>query len=267
MGLGTIGGFKLFVEDRADLGYDTLYQTLQGIIGKSYQTPGLAGVFSTFTVNVPQVDADIDRVKAKQQGVPLQNLFETMRIYLGLTVAAFCSWFCLGDADAQSLRIPWSGYGQDAQHNVISPAPSQPLNHILWQTPVDLNPVYSGTTLLIHYGSPLITRSNTVIVPVKVGTNDGFRVEGRTGTNGVLKWTQTTDYRLPPHNWVPSFSPTLTPKNRLYFPGGGGTVYFRDSPDATSGATGRVASCRSRAAISRERAARLTPESFPFNWL
>jgi len=82
-GLGTIGGFKLYVEDRAELGYDALYQTVQGIIGKSYQTPGLGGVFSTFTVNVPQLDANIDRVKAKQQGVPLQNLFETMQIYLG----------------------------------------------------------------------------------------------------------------------------------------------------------------------------------------
>ncbi len=82
-GLGTIGGFKLYVEDRADLGYDALYQNLQGIIGKSYQTPGLDSVFSTFTVNVPQLDADIDRVKAKQEGVPLQNLFETMQIYLG----------------------------------------------------------------------------------------------------------------------------------------------------------------------------------------
>jgi hydrophobe/amphiphile efflux-1 (HAE1) family protein/NodT family efflux transporter outer membrane factor (OMF) lipoprotein len=83
MGLGTIGGFKLYVEDRADLGYDALYQNLQGIIGKSYQTPGLGGVFSGFTVNVPQLDADVDRVKAKTQGVPLQNLFETMQIYLG----------------------------------------------------------------------------------------------------------------------------------------------------------------------------------------
>ncbi len=82
-GLGTIGGFKLYVEDRADLGYDALYQNLQNIIGKSYQTPGLAGTFSGFTVNVPQLDADIDRVKAKTQGIPLQNLFETMQIYLG----------------------------------------------------------------------------------------------------------------------------------------------------------------------------------------
>src|SRR5438477_8506792 len=82
-GLGTIGGFKMFVEDRADLGYDVLYQNTQGLIGKGYQTPGLGGLFSTFTVNVPQLDADIDRVKAKTQGVPLQNLFETMQIYLG----------------------------------------------------------------------------------------------------------------------------------------------------------------------------------------
>jgi multidrug efflux pump len=83
LGLGTIGGFKLYVEDRADLGYDALYQSLQNVIGRSYQTPGLAGTFSGFTVNVPQLDADVDRVKAKTQGVPLQNLFETMQIYLG----------------------------------------------------------------------------------------------------------------------------------------------------------------------------------------
>ena len=82
-GLGTIGGFKLFVEDRADLGYDELYRNTQGLVGQGYQTPGLSGLFSTFTVNVPQLDAEIDRVKAKSQGVPLQNLFETLQIYLG----------------------------------------------------------------------------------------------------------------------------------------------------------------------------------------
>jgi multidrug efflux pump len=83
MGLGTIGGFKLFVEDRADLGYSELFKTTTSLIDQGYKTPGLGGLFSTFTVNVPQLDADIDRVKAKQQGVPLQNLFETMQIYLG----------------------------------------------------------------------------------------------------------------------------------------------------------------------------------------
>jgi hydrophobe/amphiphile efflux-1 (HAE1) family protein/NodT family efflux transporter outer membrane factor (OMF) lipoprotein len=82
-GLGTIGGFRMFVEDRSGQGYDALYKNLQGVIGQSYATPTLAGVFSTFTVNVPQLDAEIDRVKAKAQGVPLQNLFETLQIYLG----------------------------------------------------------------------------------------------------------------------------------------------------------------------------------------
>ena len=82
-GLGTIGGFKLFVEDRSGLGYDAMYQTVQGLIGQGYQTPDLGGLFTTFTVNVPQLEAEIDRVKAKAQGVPLQNLFETMQVYLG----------------------------------------------------------------------------------------------------------------------------------------------------------------------------------------
>ena len=81
--IGAIGGFKMYVEDRAGLGYDALFQNTMGLVGQSYASGKLAGVFSTFTVNVPQLDAEIDRVKAKSQGVPLQNLFETMQIYLG----------------------------------------------------------------------------------------------------------------------------------------------------------------------------------------
>ena len=83
MGLGTTGGFKLYVEDRADLGLDALYGATQGLIGKAYQTPGLTGLFSSFTINTPQLDADVDRARAKAQGVPLQNVFETMQINLG----------------------------------------------------------------------------------------------------------------------------------------------------------------------------------------
>jgi hypothetical protein len=136
------------------------------------------------------------------------------------------------NVQAQSIRIPWSGYGHDAQHSAISPIASQPLHRILWQTSVDLSvPTNNVGELFIHFGSPLITRSNTVIVPVKTTASGGFRVEARVGTTGATNWMQTTDYRLPPHNWIPSFSPTLTPKNRLYFPGGGGTVYYCDAPD------------------------------------
>jgi hypothetical protein len=140
----------------------------------------------------------------------------------------------LSNVWAQSIRIPWSGYSHDPQHDAIAPVASQPLNRIVWQTPVDLNPQYSGDELLIHYGSPLITRSNTIIVPVKTGATGGFEIKALAGATGVTNWEQSTDYILPPHNWTPSFSPTLTPKNRLYFSGGGGTVYYCDTPDSTN---------------------------------
>jgi len=151
-------------------------------------------------------------------------------------VTTGCGLLMSGNLWAQSIRFPWSGYGHDSQHDAIASVKSQPLNRILWQTPVDLNPQYSGNELLIHYGSPSITRSNTVIVPVKTGASGGFEVEALVGATGVTNWVQTTDYILPPHGWTPSFSPVLTPKNRLYFPGGGGTVYYCDTPDTTNAA-------------------------------
>ena len=103
---------------------------------------------------------------------------------------------------------------------------------------MDLAPQYTGTSLLAHYGSPLVTAGNTVIVPVKTGASDGFKVEGRRGADGTLLWTLPTDYSLPIHRWVPTLGMTLTPKNRLVAPGAGGTVVFRDTPDAATGATG-----------------------------
>ncbi|MGD0253833.1 MAG: hypothetical protein ABSC01_14195 [Verrucomicrobiota bacterium] len=136
---------------------------------------------------------------------------------------------------AQSIRFPWSGYSHDPQHDAIAPVASQPLNRIVWQTSVDLSvPTNNTGELFIHYGSPLITRSNTVIVPVKTGASGGFEIEALVGATGATNWVQSTDYILPPHNWIPSFSPTLTPKNRLYFSGGGGTVYYCDTPDTTN---------------------------------
>jgi multidrug efflux pump len=82
-GLGTIGGFKLYVEDRSDSGLDALFGATQSLAAAANQTPGLAGVFSGFTINTPQLNADVDRAKAKSQGIPLQNVFETMQINLG----------------------------------------------------------------------------------------------------------------------------------------------------------------------------------------
>jgi multidrug efflux pump len=82
-GLGTIGGFKLQIEDRAGLGYEALDQALKAFTAKAMQTPELARVFSSYRVNVPQIYADIDRTKARQLGVAVTDVFETMQIYLG----------------------------------------------------------------------------------------------------------------------------------------------------------------------------------------
>jgi multidrug efflux pump len=82
-GLGTTGGFKLYLEDRASLGYEALDQATKAFLTKAYQTPELAGLFSTYQVNVPQLYADIDRTRARQLGVPVTEVFDTMQIYLG----------------------------------------------------------------------------------------------------------------------------------------------------------------------------------------
>ena len=82
-GMGAIGGFKLFVEDRGNVGYDQLYQAVMALQMKAWQNPALAGVFSSYQINVPQLFADVDRTKAKQLGVPLASIYDTLQINLG----------------------------------------------------------------------------------------------------------------------------------------------------------------------------------------
>src|SRR5690606_26792262 len=82
-GLGTIGGFKLQIEDRAGLGYNALDEATKAFVARAMKAPELVGVFSGYQVNVPQLYADVDRVKARQLGVAVTDVFETMQIYLG----------------------------------------------------------------------------------------------------------------------------------------------------------------------------------------
>jgi multidrug efflux pump len=82
-GLGTVAGFKLYLEDRAGAGLDSLYQETKSAIGKANQTPALAGVFSSFDVNVPQINSHVDREKAKTYGIALDDISDTMQVYLG----------------------------------------------------------------------------------------------------------------------------------------------------------------------------------------
>ena len=82
-GLGTIGGFRMQIEDHAGLGPDALYKATQAVIAKARQDPSLAGIFSSYQIGVPKIHADINREKARAQGVALGDLFETLQVYLG----------------------------------------------------------------------------------------------------------------------------------------------------------------------------------------
>ena len=90
-GIGVSGGFKVQIEDRANLGAEALYAAAQGIAGEAAardakgvpKHPELGMTYSSYQINVPQLIAEPDRVKAKTMNVPLQNIFETLQIYLG----------------------------------------------------------------------------------------------------------------------------------------------------------------------------------------
>ena len=82
-GLGTIGGFKLQIEDRAGLGYGALNEATNAFLAAARKAPELTGMFTGLRVDVPQLYADIDRVRARQLGVAVTDVFDTLQIYLG----------------------------------------------------------------------------------------------------------------------------------------------------------------------------------------
>ncbi|MES2623982.1 MAG: multidrug efflux RND transporter permease subunit [Pseudomonadota bacterium] len=82
-GLGTIGGFKLQIQDRSDQGYDALNAAVSAVVAKAAQEPSLAGVFSSYQINAPQLFADLDRDRAVQLGLSIPEIFSTMQVYLG----------------------------------------------------------------------------------------------------------------------------------------------------------------------------------------
>jgi hydrophobe/amphiphile efflux-1 (HAE1) family protein len=84
-GLGNTGGFKLFLQDRGAHGYDELARVTGEVLNKARQTKELNpyATYTTFQNSVPQLYADVDRVKAKRQAVPLSKVFDTLQAFLG----------------------------------------------------------------------------------------------------------------------------------------------------------------------------------------
>jgi hypothetical protein len=125
-----------------------------------------------------------------------------------------------------------STFAGNAQHTAVYAAPAQDLNTIRWSTAIDLNT--SGT--FAHFGGPLLTPANTIVVPVKTAANS-FQLNVFDAADGSAKYTLATDYILPPHNWIPVYQPALATSSfgtRLYYAGAGGTIYFIDAPDSIS---------------------------------
>jgi hypothetical protein len=126
----------------------------------------------------------------------------------------------------------WPTHSHDAQHTAVSSASSQPLSTTHWRVPVDLDPPTGE--ILIHYGSPLVTAANTVIVPVKTGS-DSFRVEAHDGATGIRLWAQSTAYQSPSAFFIPGLGPTML-GNWLFVPDSAGRVLVRENPDSATGA-------------------------------
>ncbi|HEX4050074.1 MAG TPA: multidrug efflux RND transporter permease subunit [Steroidobacteraceae bacterium] len=83
IGLGTLGGFKLEVEDRTAAGPQALFAALSQALGKANKDRSIGGAFSTYQINVPQLDIDVNREKVKRQNVKLSDVFDTLQVYLG----------------------------------------------------------------------------------------------------------------------------------------------------------------------------------------
>jgi multidrug efflux pump len=82
-GLGSTGGFKMQILDRSGAGLEALQGAVANVAGKGNSQPGLVGLFSSFSANQPQLYVDVDRIKAKKQGVALTDVFDTLQVYLG----------------------------------------------------------------------------------------------------------------------------------------------------------------------------------------
>jgi multidrug efflux pump len=83
LGLGTLGGFKFQIEDRGAQGYTALNDVTRAFLAKAAKTPELGPAFTNYQIDVPQLTADLDRDRAKQLGVAVTDVFNTMQVFLG----------------------------------------------------------------------------------------------------------------------------------------------------------------------------------------
>lgn len=138
----------------------------------------------------------------------------------------------------------WAGFAADAQHTGQAVASPQPLTSVHWQVTVDHNPSCCTDGPLAHYASPMVTSANTVVVPVRIGPNNGFRLVAYDGADGTKKWAMPTNYTVPlgtESEWPPPIPATLVDDHHVAVAAAGGTVLIRSRVDGTKGFVRRVA--------------------------
>src|SRR5262249_44019006 len=82
-GLGSAGGFKMMLEDRAGLGSEALFKAAGALAAAANKDAAFAGVFTLFNAGAPSVYAEIDRLKAEKVGLAPTDVFSTLQVYLG----------------------------------------------------------------------------------------------------------------------------------------------------------------------------------------
>ena len=191
-GLGAVGGFKLMLEDRAGLGDSALYATTTQLVGRTYQTPSLAGSFSSFQINVPQLFADVDRDKAKQLDVRLNDLFQTLQIYLG---SSYVNDFNKFGRTYQVIAQADAPFRANAENITQLKVRNERGEMVPLGTLLMMRPSY-GPDQVTHYnGYPAADISGSAAPGVSAGeaVQTMERLASETLPNGVgLEWTELT---------------------------------------------------------------------------
>jgi multidrug efflux pump len=195
-GLGTVAGFKLYIEDRAGLGLGPLYQETTATIQQGNQTAGLAGVFSSFDINVPQIDSHVDREKAKTYGIPLTDVFDTMQVYLGsLYVNDFNRFGRTYQVNVQA-ESPYRLQPEDISHLRTRNALGEmiPLGSI-----VNVKPIYGPDRVMHYNGFPAAEINGAAAPGYSTGQSEAAIAKflnARLPNGMKFEWTELTYQKI-----------------------------------------------------------------------
>ncbi len=195
-GLGTVAGFKLYIEDRSGMGLEALFKETTSTLQKGNQTPGLAGVFSSFDINVPQIDSHVDREKAKTYGIPLGDVFDTMQVYLGsLYVNDFNRFGRTYQVNVQA-ESPYRLQPEDISHLRTRNLAGEmiPLGSV-----VTVKPIYGPDRVMHYNGFPAAEINGAAAPGFSTGQSEGAiaKMLNDQLPNGMkYEWTELTYQKI-----------------------------------------------------------------------